>query len=178
MYSFFWDEDPSRCLQGDFGGFQDVYRLMYSTVAGSSQFLVLGLLNDQKGGWQVTSNQWFWPFLKVHVDFLLSDIDAVLPPRFQGNLHQPERGDAVALDPDWMGSKGKTEDYGPQDDFDLEFGQNRTGYRVIWSFTEGRFSSLTAACQMPEFCKGIHQHSPVFLSAGPGWVIYYRNRGQ
>ena len=51
MYSFFFGmKIPQGAFRATlFGGFQDVYRLMYSTVAGSSQFLVLGLLNDQKG---------------------------------------------------------------------------------------------------------------------------------
>ena len=45
MYSFFLGGmkiPQGACRATLFGGFQDVYRLMYSTVAGSSQLLVWG----------------------------------------------------------------------------------------------------------------------------------------
>ena len=101
-----------------------------------------------------------------------------------------------ALDPDWMGSKGphkvsmnctdgKPKTMVPKMILILNLARTE---RVIWSFTD-RFSSLTAArCRNfaawpgnpwpREMLEVIQQHSPVFLSAGPGWEIYYRNRGQ
>ena len=104
-----------------------------------------------------------------------------------------------ALDPDWVPrgqphkvsmncTDGKPKTMVPKMILILNLARTEPG---IWSFTEDSVHlQQLARCRNfavawpgnpawpREMLEGIQQHSPVFLSAGPGWEIYYRNRFQ